>query len=263
MENPRKYGNAPFNVAVIHGGPGAPGEMAPVARELSSDRGVLEPLQTAASLEGQLREMQTVLKKNTDLPVTLIGHSWGAMLSFIFAARYPSFVKKIILVGSGVYEEKYAVKIMETRLSRLGKEEKSKTLALMKTLNGPTIKDKNIPFARLGKLISKADSYNPLPHDNEVPECQYEVHQSVWKQARELRGCGKLLKLGKQIQCPVVGIHGDYDPHPCEGVEEPLSLVLKDFQFITLKNCGHRPWIERDARDRFYRILKEELRKGH
>ncbi len=46
MTNIRKYGNPPFSVAVIHGGPGAPGEMAPVARELSSRWGVLEPLQT-------------------------------------------------------------------------------------------------------------------------------------------------------------------------------------------------------------------------
>ena len=51
MKNPRKYGSAPFNVAVVHGGPGAPGEMAPVARELSSFRGVLEPLQTATTVE--------------------------------------------------------------------------------------------------------------------------------------------------------------------------------------------------------------------
>jgi len=32
MKNLRKYGKAPFSIAAIHGGPGAPGEMAPVAR---------------------------------------------------------------------------------------------------------------------------------------------------------------------------------------------------------------------------------------
>jgi len=120
MKNLRKYGNRPFNLAVIHGGPGAPGEMAPVARELSSVRGVLEPLQTATMLEGQVQELKAVLEMNGDLPVTLIGFSWGAMLSFIFTARYHTFVKKLILIASGAYEEKYAVDIMKTRLSRLG-----------------------------------------------------------------------------------------------------------------------------------------------
>jgi hypothetical protein len=64
VKNLRKYGNKPFNVAVIHGGPGAPGEMAPVARELSSVRGILEPLQTAATLEGQVQELKAVLEKS-------------------------------------------------------------------------------------------------------------------------------------------------------------------------------------------------------
>jgi len=35
--------------------------MAPVARELSAEQGVLEPLQTADSLDGQVHELQTVL----------------------------------------------------------------------------------------------------------------------------------------------------------------------------------------------------------
>ncbi len=73
MKNLRIYGSKPFNVAVIHGGPGAPGEMAPVARELSSASGVLEPLQTATSLKGQVQELHTVLKEYGDLPVILIG----------------------------------------------------------------------------------------------------------------------------------------------------------------------------------------------
>lgn len=77
MKNLRKYGNAPFNIAVIHGGPGVPGEMAPVARQLSTDWGILEPLQTAISLEGQVQELKSVLEENGSLPMTLVGHSWG------------------------------------------------------------------------------------------------------------------------------------------------------------------------------------------
>jgi len=260
MENLRKYGNKPFKVAVIHGGPGAPGEMAPVARELSSVRGVLEPLQTATTVEGQVQELKAVLEEDGDLPVTLIGFSWGAMLSFIFAAQYPSLVKKLILISSGAYEEKYAVNIMKTRLIRLSEEERGEALSMIETLNDPAIEDKNTPLARLGKLISKADSYNPLPHDSEILESQYDIYQSVWEQASELRSSGKLLELGKRIQCPVVAIHGDYDPHLAEGVKAPLSRVLKDFRFILLEKCGHYPWIEQGARDRFYDILKKEVR---
>jgi pimeloyl-ACP methyl ester carboxylesterase len=259
MKNLRKYGYKPFRVAVIHGGPGAPREMAPVARELSSVMGVLEPLQTAATLEGQLQGLEAVLEKNAALPGTLIGFSWGALLSFIFAARYPSFVNKLILIGSAPYEEKYALNITQTRLSRLSEQEKEQALSLMETLNAPSIADENTPLARLGKLLSRADSYDPLPHDDEILECRYDVYRGVWEQAEQLRSSGKLLELGRKIHCPVVAIHGDYDPHPSAGVVEPLSRTLKDFRFILLEKCGHRPWLERSARDSFYNILKQEL----
>ena len=56
MLNLRKYGQQPYEVAVIHGGPGASGEMAPVASHLSQDHGVLEPLQTQSSFARQLEE---------------------------------------------------------------------------------------------------------------------------------------------------------------------------------------------------------------
>jgi pimeloyl-ACP methyl ester carboxylesterase len=259
MENLRKHGDRPFSVAVIHGGPGAPGEMAPVARELSSARGVLEPLQTTATLEGQIRELKVVLKDNGDLPVTLIGFSWGAMLSFVFAARYPSFVRKLILIGSGPYEEGYAANIMATRLGRLAERERGEAYSLVRALNDPTTEDKDAVLARFGELMSRADSYDPLPHDSELLECSYDIHQNVWEQASELRSSGRLLELGKSIRCPVVAVHGDYDPHPSEWVKDRLSRVLEGFRFIPLEKCGHHPWIERHARDKFYDILENEV----
>ncbi len=259
MRNLRKYGNKPFNLAVIHGGPGAPGEMAPVARELSSLTGILEPLQTASTLEGQVQELKAVLEKNGELPITLPAFSWGALLSFIIAASYPALVKKLILIGSAPYEEKYAKDIMQNRLSRLSETERKRAFFLMQTLDEPATKGKNTLMAQLGELLSKADSYDPLPRDSEIIECQYDINRSVWEQASELRSSGKLLKLGNKIQCPVVAIHGDYDTHPPNGVKIPLSLVLEDFKFILLRKCGHRPWLERHARDKFYEILREEI----
>ena len=46
-QNLRTYGMPPFDVAVLHGGPGTAGGMAPLARELALRHGVLEPLQTS------------------------------------------------------------------------------------------------------------------------------------------------------------------------------------------------------------------------
>src|SRR5262249_44414056 len=56
--NPRVYGSPPYRVVVVHGGPGAAGQMAPVARRLSEEYTVLEPMQSATSVEGQVDELR-------------------------------------------------------------------------------------------------------------------------------------------------------------------------------------------------------------
>jgi len=259
INNFRKYGTTPYDVAVIHGGPGAAGEMAPVAIEISKVHGTLEPLQTAASIEGQIQELRLVLEKYGNIPLTMIGYSWGAWLSFIFAAQYPEFIRKLILIGSGPFEEKYAIGIMETRLSRLNEKEKLEVATLIKNLGSTDMKNKDALFTRFGEVISKADSFDPLQMHNEQVKFQAAIHQIVWKEAEQLRHTGDLLKFGRKIHCPVHAIHGDYDPHPAEGVEKPLLKILKNFRFTLLKNCGHRPWVEKGAREEFYKILKEEV----
>ena len=259
MKNLRKYGNPPFNIAVIHGGPGARGEMMPLAKELSTLYGVLEPLQTKTSLGEEIKELLLVLKKNGNRPMILIGHSWGALFSYIFAAQYPLLVKKIILIGSGCFEEKYSKNIMKTRLDRLNKREKAEVFSLMEILKDPTVEDKNVILTRFGKLISKADSNSPLHYDNKELECNFQIYQGLWEDTEKIRHKGTLLNLRKHIQCPVVAIHGDYDPHPSEGVKEPLSCIVKDFRFIVLEKCGHYPWMEKNAKDDFYNLLKKEM----
>lgn len=259
MENCRKYGRPPFRVAVVHGGPGAPGEMAPVAKELAGGRGILEPLQTAASLSGQAAELEAVLREQGDPPLVLIGHSWGAMLCFVLAAGHPALVSKLVLVSSGVFEEGYAAGIQATRLGRLSSDAVAEAGALLRILDDPQAPDRDRAFARLGGLISRADAYDPLPPLDETIECQYDLHRKVWGEAQRLRSSGALLALGRSIRCPVVAVHGDYDPHPADGVRIPLSGVLADFRFVLLEKCGHRPWLERAARDRFFAVLREEL----
>jgi pimeloyl-ACP methyl ester carboxylesterase len=253
------YGRAPYRVALVHGGPGAAGEMAPVARELASGRGVLEALQTATSLEDQVEELKTVLEENGQPPVTLIGFSWGAWLGCLLAAGHPQLVGKLVLIGSGPFEERYVSQLEETRLSRLGEPERAEFQSIVARLGKPAEANRDALLARLGELASKADAYAPLPHESELLASRSDIFQGVWEAAAELRRSGRLLELAGRIRCPVVAIHGDYDPHPAAGVREPLSAVLERFRFILLEGCGHTPWIERQAKDVFYDILEREL----
>ena len=233
--------------------------MTPVARELSADRGVLEPLQTVATLQGQIDELRSALEADGDLPIVLVGFSWGAWLGYLLAAECPLLVKKLVLVSSGPYEERYA-DIDEVRLGRLSAADRAEIEALATVLDGATAGQKDQAFVRFGTLMGKADAYDPLPDSGDPVDVRADIYAGVWPAAAELRRSGGLLQLGGRIECPVVAIHGSYDSHPAAGVQEPLSRMLNDFRFVLLEECGHKPWFERRARDIFYRILRDEAR---
>lgn len=254
-EKPRKYGNPPYSVVLVHGGPGAPGEMVPVAKELSKKFGILEPIQTKNSVKDQAGELRQQIVENAEVPVILVGWSWGAWLSFITAAENPGLVKKLILVSSGPFETKYAKSIMPTRLSHLIPEEGERVKVLIDMLQKGNGDDNNLQ--EFGELMSKADSYGSISEGGETITVQADIYESVWKEADKLRRNGRLLEYGKSITCPIVVIHGDYDPHPYEGVREPLSKVFKNCKFVLLKNCGHHPWLEKEAKDEFYSALEK------
>ncbi len=235
--------------------------MAPVARELSAFCGILEPLQTASSIEGQIRELHGVLEKHGRLPVTLIGHSWGAWLGLIFAARYPACVKKLMLIGCPSLDVKDAIGIMETRLSRLSGEERKMVHDLVSILDDDRMINKAGAFARFGKLMAKADTLDPLQENDDEGGLGFreDIYQSVWREAEGMRRTGELSRLAGRVECPVVAIHGDYDSHTAAVAEASLRGAIRDFRFKLLKGCGHEPWRERGARERFFTILREEL----
>ena len=72
MNNPRKYGRPPYKLAVLHGGPGALGDVAQLAHELGKICGTLEPFQTQLTIYGLVDELREIIQKNTTPPITLI-----------------------------------------------------------------------------------------------------------------------------------------------------------------------------------------------
>lgn len=228
LETVRTNGNTPFQVAVIHGGPGAIGSVAPVAKKLGETRGEQEPLQTATSLDGQVEELLLVIEQNPTKPVLLIGQSWRAKLSYLLAATYPTLVRKLVLVSSGPFEEHSVPLIAENRLRRLSVE----FLHLAERLNTAETPENRVSLSRPGTLAHTADSYGPVDMPAEtkaldLPENRVEMYQGVWSEAAELRPTGQPLTLSGHIPYPVVAMHGDSDPHPVAGIQEPLSTRLK------------------------------------
>jgi pimeloyl-ACP methyl ester carboxylesterase len=108
-------------------------------------------------------------------------------------------------------------------------------------------------------LLSNADNYDLDPGaEDGCVGFQNDVNKSVWAEVVELRESGDLERIVSSVSCPVVAIHGVYDPHPIDEVAGPLSS-LKDFKLVPLEHCGHEPWKERQARDAFRLALLDAV----
>ncbi len=256
----RKYGEEPFRVAVLHGGPGAPGSMAPVGRDMGETVGVLEPFQSEDSIDGQVEELRGQVREHGETPITLIGSSWGAVLALFFAARHPKLTRKIILVGSAVFDAESSAQIGPARLARLTEDNRKRHDEILQQLDDAPDDQRDALLAEWGTLLSDVDMYDPITRELEVEEVQFDVHTKVWSDFVAMRdGKDRLKTEFSKITCPTVIIHGEYDPHPIDGIRPFLETCIDDVSCHVLPKCGHYPWIEKHAREAFFEMLRGEV----
>jgi pimeloyl-ACP methyl ester carboxylesterase len=118
----REYGaHSAACVAVLHGGPGAPGSVASLARQVSEGFHVLEPLQRRSGAM-PLTVAQHVDDLAQVLPgrMPIIGCSWGAMLALSFAVDHPDLVQSLVLIGCGTYDPSVRATYASAMSRRLG-----------------------------------------------------------------------------------------------------------------------------------------------
>jgi pimeloyl-ACP methyl ester carboxylesterase len=256
----RLHGSRPYTVIAIHGGPGAIGEARPFAMEIAAaGRGVVEPFLLAETFDGQVAELKEEIERYADGPVILAGHSYGALLSFVFAARYPSLVTKLIMLSTPVMEAKDTAQVDALRHARLSAEEAENLATARQTYKQSEGIAKAQAFRALLELIKQADGYKLAPHNSDLLPASPDLYDSAWEGMRSLRDSGELVAMGADIQCPVVAIHGDYDPRPAAAIKASLNKHVKDLQFVLLEKCGHYPWYEQYTRAPFYRELERHI----
>ena len=89
-------------------------------------------------------------------------------------------------------------------------------------------------------------------------------HLESWGDMIRLQAAGVYPAAFASIECPVLMLHGSYDPHPGALIRESLKLFLPHLEYLELERCGHSPWADEYARDRFLESarswLEERLR---
>ena len=175
----REYGSSGPPVIVLHGGPGAAGHMALVARGLADLYRVIEPFQRASGNErltvarhvADLHEVITVCAQGRR--PALLGASWGAMLALAYAAAHADSTGPLVLVGCGTFDPATRAVMESTIAERMDNEIRAR-LKRAERLD---------PNARLKASVAATAliySYEPMTFPHEDDEIDARAHEETW-----------------------------------------------------------------------------------
>jgi pimeloyl-ACP methyl ester carboxylesterase/adenylate cyclase class IV len=253
----REYGESGPRVLVLHGGPGAPGSMAPVARGLAGSFRVLEPLQRRSGREPltvarHVEDLAEVIRSRcADGAVAVVGHSWGAMLALAHAAAYPGQVESLALVGCGTFDPGARARMRANVRERVDPQLQQRLDRLAEEFPDP-----NERLRATGDLLLRPYSYDTPVDHLECERCDARGYRETWNDMLRLQGEGVYPAAFRTIEAPVLMLHGAVDPHPGAMIRSSLEPHLSRLEFHEWERCGHYPWLERHVRDDFFDRLR-------
>jgi pimeloyl-ACP methyl ester carboxylesterase len=256
----RSYGTLGPQVVVLHGGPGAPGHMAPVARGLADSFRIIEPFQRGSGTEpltvsrhvGDLHEV-IQFRCGTGRPA-LVGSSWGAMLALCYAAEHPQFAGPLELSGCGTFDRVSRARMQETLHDRMDENLRWQ----LERLTSEFAETDGRLKAR-AELILPLYSYELITSDQEIESCDARGHQETWDDMVRLQEAGVFPATFSSIKVPILMLHGAFDPHPGQLVLESLRPYLPQIEYHEWDRCGHYPWLEKAVREDFFSLLRAWL----
>ena len=258
----REYGSSGPVVILLHGGPGAPGYLAPVARKLADSFRILEPFQRRSGTEPltvarHVTDLDDLIKSHcTEQRPAIVGHSWGAMLALAYAAVHPDSVACLALIGCGTFDAVARNHMEAIRTARIDKKRRDQIKQLVREIADP---DKRL--RALGRLILQVDSFALIPAEDETAICDARGHEETWQDMLRLQDEGVYPSSFANIHSPAIMMHGAFDPHPGRLIHAGLAPFLPQLEYREWEQCGHYPWLEKTARDDFYATLRAWLRR--
>jgi pimeloyl-ACP methyl ester carboxylesterase len=222
---------------------------------------VLEPWQRWSSgvqltVDRHVEDLAGVISRDIpgDKPA-LVGVSWGAMLALVFTSRYPDRVSALALVGCGTFDRRARRRLQDTLAQRTSPELKAKLAELDSRFpdEGERLAQAHRLSDSLYTYCRAADAEDPVEHFD--PKGQVET----WDDMVRLQESGVYPARFVSIQCPVLMLHGSYDPHPGPLIRDSLKPYIPHLEYREFERCGHSPWIEAHARDGFIAELRSWL----
>jgi pimeloyl-ACP methyl ester carboxylesterase len=182
------------------------------------------------------------------------------MLALCYAAEYPEKAGPIVLVGCGTFDQAARHRMQATIEARTDADLRNTLRRLSTEFTNPT--DRFMQALKLTRHLFDFDPIDPSYPDQEEPgPFDLVAHEETWNDMLKLQADGVIPGAFEVIKSPVLMLHGQYDPHPGRMIRDSLLPYLPKLEYHEFEDCGHSPWIEKSAREVFFPVLCEWLKR--
>ncbi|MGQ0649388.1 MAG: alpha/beta fold hydrolase [Gemmatimonadaceae bacterium] len=242
-------------VLVLHGGPGAHHDyVLPQMLRLGARRGLLFYDQRGGgrsrtddpspiTWHTHVEDLAAVIQELGTTPLTLIGYSWGGLLTLLYAleaqaARVPIQPARMVLIDPAPINRTFR-EAFEREFQR--RQTSPEVQALRDELAGSGLKERDPAAYRQRQFELSVAGYFADPRrarDLTPFRVQARVQQSVW----ESLGDFDLLPQLSALHVPTLIVHGWYDPIPVESSFAAARILRA--RCVVLEASGHVPYVE-------------------
>ncbi len=211
-------------------------------------------------------DLKTLIEQSLSPPIIGIGHSLGAVTTYIAAAKYPQLFSCLILIDPPILSPRILWIMAVMRMFGLagiiplaktarrrrktfqGKKEALKRFASGRGIFKYWSKDFVEAYLECG-LLEKDPETAVLKCD---PEHEAQIFESVpldvWK-------------YGRKISCPVLAIRGQHSGAFSVDSAKRLGRVIPDYELITIADAGH--FVPMGKPVECARVIKEFIHRKH
>jgi proline iminopeptidase len=240
-------------VVLLSGGPGfSPEYLRPVAEALSkkysivlfhqrgTGKSTLAKYDTTMELKKLVADLEALRRELKQEKLTLVGHSFGGILSMMYAREHPDRIHALALIDSGGPTLAAVQKFNANLEARFSEDEKAR----IKEWSDPEKKKNDHKRAVLEITKAKTAAYffdRSKAHLLIDGLDETSFNDAVfWAIAMQMGALDLRAGLEK-VKAPVIVIHGKGDP--LESADE-VHATFPGSRLLLLENAGHFPWLE-------------------
>ncbi|MFC6100812.1 alpha/beta fold hydrolase [Olivibacter domesticus] len=192
--------------------------------------------------------------------LSLAGHSWGGMLSMIYATRHPHQVEKLLLIGSGGTDMAYLNYFTDNLYSNLSLEDQhffrtiyAEIAQLAQHPDSAIVPEELLSLSlQLSNLLLKGYFYDKqMAASIVLTETDLNLMVKDYVETALVAAKWNINTALAGLNVPTLIVQGRQDPMDLETASR-TQAALKNSTLHIIERCGHFPWIEQP--EEFYRV---------